>query len=205
MAQLHDSETLVGRELLLDVACRLFMEDGYDGVSMQQIATAAHMTKGSPYYHFKGKEDLFIHAFTNRVQQMNDGLVASLAGDGPLRERLVSAFTYLLTTTDPGMIRMFDDYQRSFAAQCQVEGLGFEPTPDIMHRAYQEMFAATDLGWRQSPDTLAEALMAFQLGTLHMRVIHPHGQGQVLTAERARDIAQETIDLFLDGAIVTGG
>ncbi len=205
MVQAHESETLVGRELLLDVACRLFMEDGYDGVSMQQIASAAHMTKGSPYYHFKGKEDLFIHAFTNHVQRMNDGFRASLAAEGPLRARLVTAFNYLLTTTDPGMIRMFDDYQRSFAAQCQVEGLGFESTPDIMHRAYQEMFAASDLGWRQSPDELAEALMAFQLGTLHMRVIHPHGQGQVLTAARAREIAQETIDLFLDGAIVTGG
>ena len=36
-----------GRETLLEAACQLFLEDGYDAVSMQQIAEAAGMTKGA--------------------------------------------------------------------------------------------------------------------------------------------------------------
>lgn len=203
MAQVHDTEELVGRELLLDVACRLFMEDGYDGASMQQIASAAHMTKGSPYYHFKGKEDLFLHAFVTQVRRINAGFLTSLAGEGDLREQLVAAFTHLLRTTDPGMIRMLDDYRRLFEGQCALPALEFEATPDVMRRAYLQAFTATSSPLRQSPEMLADALMAFQLGTVHMRVVHPDQRGQDMTETDARHIAQETVDLFLDGAVVT--
>lgn len=203
MAQAQDGDELVGRELLLDVALRLFMEDGYDGVSMQQIASAAHMTKGSPYYHFKGKEDLFLHAFVTRVQRVNAGFLASQKAEGSLAEKLVAAFMYLLQTTDPGMIRMLDDYHRLFKGKCSLADLEFEPTPDVMRRAYLGLFGAATVPLRQSPEMLADALMAFQLGTVHMRVIQPDARDQEMTDNDARRIAEETIDLFLHGAIMT--
>lgn len=69
---------LAGRELLIDVASRLFMDHGYDGVSMQQIATAANMTKGSPYYHFESKEDLFLKTFHHHVIRITDGFLHTM-------------------------------------------------------------------------------------------------------------------------------
>jgi AcrR family transcriptional regulator len=204
MAQAQDTEKLVGRELLLDVACRLFMEDGFDGVSMQQIATAAHMTKGSPYYHFKGKDDLFVSALIARVVQINDGFVASLALPGTLRDRLVTAFTHILTTTDPGMMRMLDDFQRLMGAECKIDRPGFEPTPEVMRRAYQDVFATTDLPLRLPPAAIADALIAIQLGTLHMQVLQPGVRREPLTDSEFRTIAETTTDLFLNGALLHG-
>jgi TetR/AcrR family transcriptional repressor of mexJK operon len=202
MAQATDVEALVGRELLLDVACRLFMEHGFDGVSMQQIATAAHMTKGSPYYHFKGKEDLFLTAFEAQVQRANAGFLARMAGSGPLRERLVVSFSHMLTTIDPGMIRMMDDYRRLFEPNCPAGHPDIEATPEVMRRAYQEALEGSPLPLRMDAAYLAEALMAFQLGTMHLRVIKPGMEGVLLTGDEARRIAEDTIDLFLHGALV---
>jgi AcrR family transcriptional regulator len=45
-------------ETLLEVAARVFTERGYDGTSMEHLATAAGITKSSIYHHVPGKEAL---------------------------------------------------------------------------------------------------------------------------------------------------
>ncbi|HLI78949.1 MAG TPA: TetR/AcrR family transcriptional regulator [Candidatus Binataceae bacterium] len=47
-------------DALLDVAVRVFLERGYDGSSLDQVARAAGITKASIYYHAKGKEELLL-------------------------------------------------------------------------------------------------------------------------------------------------
>lgn len=47
-------------DALLDVAVRVFLERGYDGSSLDQVARAAGITKASIYYHARGKEDLLL-------------------------------------------------------------------------------------------------------------------------------------------------
>ena len=47
------------RENILEVASKLFLEQGYDGTSVQQIANEVGCTKAALYYHFKdGKEEI---------------------------------------------------------------------------------------------------------------------------------------------------
>jgi AcrR family transcriptional regulator len=47
-------------DALLDVAVRVFLERGYDGSSLDQVARAAGITKASIYYHARGKEELLL-------------------------------------------------------------------------------------------------------------------------------------------------
>jgi len=47
-------------DALLDVAVRVFLERGYDGASLDQVARAAGITKASIYYHARGKEELLL-------------------------------------------------------------------------------------------------------------------------------------------------
>jgi AcrR family transcriptional regulator len=49
----------ISREKILDVAFKLFVNQGYHGTSMRQIAEAARFTPASIYNHFKGKEEIF--------------------------------------------------------------------------------------------------------------------------------------------------
>jgi AcrR family transcriptional regulator len=200
-----DIDNLTGRELVLEVACELFMAKGYDGVSMQQIASAAHMTKGSPYYHFKGKEDLFAHAVMHRVVKIHSGLVAALEGDGPLRERLVAAVAYLLANTDSGMVRLMEDFQRVIGPERCRDYSDQMVTPDMMMDTYRDAFAraeASGMRLRLPPERAAFGLSAMLIGTLHM--CHVHGEG-ALTPEHSTRLAAETVDLFLEGAVIPDG
>eukprot|EP01030_Chromulinospumella_sphaerica_P027693 gene27693-27972_t len=50
---------LTNRDRLIREARRLFSEQGYADVSVDQVAAAAGLTKGAVYYQFKDKTDLF--------------------------------------------------------------------------------------------------------------------------------------------------
>ena len=48
------------REELLAVSARLFREKGFDGTTIRDISAAAGMHSGSPFYHFKTKQDILV-------------------------------------------------------------------------------------------------------------------------------------------------
>lgn len=50
---------LTNRDRLVAQARRLFAENGYAAVSVDEVAAAAGLTKGAVYYQFKDKTDLF--------------------------------------------------------------------------------------------------------------------------------------------------
>jgi len=48
------------RDALLRVSAKLFREKGFDGTSIRDISNAAGMHSGSPFYHFKTKQDILV-------------------------------------------------------------------------------------------------------------------------------------------------
>jgi AcrR family transcriptional regulator len=48
------------REDLLRVCARLFREKGFDGTTIRDISQAAGMHSGSPFYHFKSKQEMLV-------------------------------------------------------------------------------------------------------------------------------------------------
>lgn len=48
------------RDKILETAARLFSQRGYFGVSMSQIAEEVGITKAALYYHFDGKEEIYL-------------------------------------------------------------------------------------------------------------------------------------------------
>lgn len=202
MAHNEQLEELVGRDLLIDVATRLFMQHGFDGVSMQQIATAANMTKGSPYYHFKGKEDLFLTVFRERTNQTHQGLIETLQGAATFRDSLIDGFAYILANIDPGIIRLLDDYKRVISPELQAECHDQVISPDDMLDIYVNWFneaAGSGVTFHQPAGDVAFSFMALQMGTLHLHLIRT--DLAVIAPETAREIATATVDLFLNGAI----
>jgi len=57
MSEQAKSET---RNHILNTAASLFVVEGYEGISMREIAAACQISKAGLYYHFKDKEDLFL-------------------------------------------------------------------------------------------------------------------------------------------------
>jgi AcrR family transcriptional regulator len=54
------------RQRIIDAAYNLFLEQGYHGTSMRQIAEGADMTMGGIYNHFDGKENIWIAVLMDR-------------------------------------------------------------------------------------------------------------------------------------------
>ena len=48
----------VTEKAILDTAKRLFLEHGYEHVTLQDIAEACGLTRGAIYHHFHGKEEM---------------------------------------------------------------------------------------------------------------------------------------------------
>ena len=59
MARKTKQEALATRQHILDVALRLFSQQGVSSTSLVDIARAAGVTRGAIYWHFKDKSDLF--------------------------------------------------------------------------------------------------------------------------------------------------
>ncbi len=77
-------QTERNRALLLAAARKVFLERGYHGASVEQIADAAGFSTGVVYSQFGGKADLFLALLEARIAERAAGnlqAVADLAGD----------------------------------------------------------------------------------------------------------------------------
>jgi AcrR family transcriptional regulator len=57
------------RQRLLQAAGEVFAQRGYDGASLDDVATAAGLTKGAVYSSFAGKDDLFYALMRERIDE----------------------------------------------------------------------------------------------------------------------------------------
>jgi len=73
-------ETVDSRAAILAAAQRLFVEKGYRGISMREIAEAVGMTKAALYYHFRDKEQLFVAILQAVLSDLGAVIAESRAG-----------------------------------------------------------------------------------------------------------------------------
>lgn len=74
----RERERIETRERILDAARELFVEEGFDGVSMRKIAERVEYSPTAIYMHFADKEQLFMevcHEDFRRLAQSMAGLV----------------------------------------------------------------------------------------------------------------------------------
>ena len=67
------------RRRLLDAALAVFAERGYANASLDQVATAAGLTKGAIYSNFASKDDLFFALMTEQIVQRADAIQSALS------------------------------------------------------------------------------------------------------------------------------
>jgi AcrR family transcriptional regulator len=72
------NETPAVRERILEQAALLFVEHGYHGLSMREIAEAVGVSKAGLYYHFADKEQLFVAVLNRCMDTLEAALAAAL-------------------------------------------------------------------------------------------------------------------------------
>ncbi|MER5712368.1 TetR family transcriptional regulator [Streptomyces sp. NPDC042898] len=73
------------RQALSDAAVALFLEKGFDAVSVAEVAAAAEVSKPTLFRYFPAKEDLVLHRFADHEDEAARVVAAGrLAGTAPL-------------------------------------------------------------------------------------------------------------------------
>ncbi|KAB8196169.1 TetR family transcriptional regulator [Lysobacter maris] len=80
---------LAKRAAILDAAKRIFTLQGFDGTSMDQVATEAGVSKLTVYSHFGDKEGLFSAVVKAHCEQQMPSSLFVERPELPLRERLL--------------------------------------------------------------------------------------------------------------------
>jgi len=76
------------RQSLLDAAKRLFMERGYEGATVREIAAAAGLSTGAVFASFADKSDLFNEVLLADLEDQMAGMRRAAEAPGPTLERL---------------------------------------------------------------------------------------------------------------------
>ena len=76
------------RDQILDGAGRVFITQGYDGASMNDITKAAGVSKGTIYVYFNNKEELFAALVTRQRERMFNAVSSLLEPDKPIEDVL---------------------------------------------------------------------------------------------------------------------
>lgn len=73
---------------ILKVATELFSHFGYLKTSLDEIARDARIAKGTIYYHFRNKEDLFLEAVRNKAEEFFQVLKLELDSVADFEDKL---------------------------------------------------------------------------------------------------------------------
>lgn len=92
MSELKSNKSSRTRDHIATVAAALFERDGYQGVTMEQIAAAAGVARGTLYNHFPLKDAVLAHWMHARLARE----LAPLMQEALSRDRFVSRVATLL-------------------------------------------------------------------------------------------------------------
>jgi len=88
------------RDKILEVATKLFSRFGFHKTSMDEIAKIARKAKGSLYYHFASKEELFTEVVSTEIENLKANLSIivndkNLKADKKIKQYLVKRMEVL--------------------------------------------------------------------------------------------------------------
>ncbi|MDF2146850.1 TetR/AcrR family transcriptional regulator [Knoellia sp. p5-6-4] len=84
------------REQLIDVGRRLFAAKGFEGTTVEEIASKASVSKPVVYEHFGGKEGLYAVVVDREIAALLGGITGALTADEGSRTTLERAALALL-------------------------------------------------------------------------------------------------------------
>jgi len=186
---------------LLDAALRVFAANGYRATRLEQIAEAAGVTKGTIYYYFENKDDLFRQAVDQRRRAMFTRLSDVLErGEGPVSVRMRHA----IRTGWQDAIGQDGSILRLIIGEVSVEAPevfrswvaeGLVPAWDLMARAIREGQRTGE--FRRDADPEVAARM-FGSGLMMQTLLQWHfGLGEAAVPIDRDRLIDSSIDLFL--------
>ena len=187
------------REAIVAAARDVFLQHGYEGASVELIASRASVSKQTIYNHFEGKEALFRAISEDLVDDLIAPLLEQTRGASDPRGTLTALGERLLRLALlPSSLAL----HRLIIAEAQrFPELGRAVYSAGPGRAVEELAAylqaQTALGNLKvaNPRAAAEAFFGMVMGHRHLRALF--GVETQLTREQIRDAVATAVDAFL--------
>lgn len=104
---IHDVQKEERRQAILEQAWQLFLERGYEALTMGEIAAGADLAKGTLFLYFKTKETLFLTLVEQQLDLFFAQLNARLEEARPTATiPVVATLTCDVLTAHPGLTRL---------------------------------------------------------------------------------------------------
>ncbi|MDT0613933.1 TetR/AcrR family transcriptional regulator [Streptomyces lancefieldiae] len=168
-------------QVLSDIAIGLFLEKGFDAVSVAEVAAAAEVSKPTLFRYFPAKEDLVLHRIAD-----HEGEAARVAGEGPapltaLRRHFLAG----LERCDP--VTGLSDRPDVLAFHTLLYGTPALTARLHTHLERSEAALADALGGDLEARLAAGQIIAVQ------RVLALENWRRVATGERVADVREEAV------------
>lgn len=187
------------RKAILEAAKELFVRHGYDGSSMEAIASEAGVSKLTVYSHFTDKETLFAEAVQAKCAENLPELFAEPSADAPLESLLLNlarGFNQLINS--PEAIALSRLMIAQGGQNPHLSQLFFDAGPqrvlDQMERLLEQARQQGKLAM-DSPRRAAEHFLMLVQGCVHFRLMI--GCVAPPTEEESEAHAREVVALFL--------
>ncbi|EJS76160.1 TetR/AcrR family transcriptional regulator [Bacillus cereus] len=114
----QNKNTKSTKEMILEVATRLFLTQNYQIVSMDEVAKECGVTKATVYYYYSTKADLFTATMTQMMIRIRENMSQILSTNKTLKERLLDfSKVYLQATIDIDMKNFMKDAKLSLSEE----------------------------------------------------------------------------------------
>lgn len=166
---------LAKRAAILDAAKRLFVQQGFDRVSMDQVAAEAGVSKLTVYSHFGDKDRLFAEAVRAHCEQGMPTRLFEPDPQVPLRDRLLEiAQAFFAMVMNPEAIAGHRILCSPQVATSHMPAMFWEAGPQCVQDAFAALLrrriAAGELDI-DDPDRAASHFFALLKGEPHARAV----------------------------------
>ncbi|WNQ11327.1 TetR/AcrR family transcriptional regulator [Paenibacillus aurantius] len=181
------------KELILQTASTLFMEHGYDNVSLEQIANQCGVTKASVYYYYTNKPTLFTTSVVQMMANIRRYTLLILQQEGSLKERLQRIASAYLRQSHVE----FDTLMREAGTSLSQEQL--KEMREAENAVHREMAAEFAKAMEQGEIRKANPLLAAHAFASLMMLGNRVEAGDLFLAKDKA--AEDIVDLFWNGVI----
>lgn len=154
---------------ILDTAERLFIEQGYDRASLQDIIEETGLSKGAIYHHFASKEDIF-YSVCDRIGQRNGEVLSHVRDDPALNglEKLRAIFKVSLQPERQAKMFCMMPYlmDNPKFLVTELRSIFTEVVPDFMEPILRQGIADGSIR-TEHPKELAEAMILLSDGWIN--------------------------------------
>ncbi len=185
------------KQLIAEAAFRLFTETSFEGVTVQDIATAAEIGKGTIYQYFDNKDDILIYILSENLDRLNQNIEEQCSQEADVVKALNAYLTLQYRSHSSYGPLLMSLYRR------RLEGaIKSEVFEDLLLKRQRKIEQVAGMIERGIQAGILMEVDKYKMAVLLNNIVRGYCLGNL---EEKREANEESRDLELIKAVLTEG